>query len=133
VHIEAPDDADLLAAAGWDGTPSAHVLAKAVTNRFCAAAIDVNGGLGAPPYETIEFFVCSSDGRWTTAGDGGGATAGASGWHDGYAFACGESVEDEVIVTFDGDRHGVQTTNGWWMFAGRQDRYDPAAGPSRVE
>jgi hypothetical protein len=53
----APDDEVLLAAGGWRDVPSARILAKFATDRFCVVVLDSNGGLGGRRvYETVEFY-----------------------------------------------------------------------------
>jgi hypothetical protein len=124
----APDDI-LLAAGGWSDVPSARILAKYATDRFCIVVLDSNGGLGGRVYETIEHYVRTDDGRWENTGDFGPAVGGGSGWSDGHTFLYGQSAEPYVTVIF-GDRHRVPTqTDGWFAFAARQDDHDPTSVP----
>jgi hypothetical protein len=130
---EVPDDETLLAAAGWSDVPSARILAKYATDRFCIVVLDSNGGLGGRVYETVEHFVRTADGRWDNTGDFGPAAGGGYGWNDGHTYIYGQSASPEVTIVFQGQEYQVPThTDGWFAFAARQDEYDPTSVPRRA-
>lgn len=128
-----PSDTALLEAAGWSDVPSARVLAKASTDRFCVVVLDSNGGLGARPYETVEFFFRTDDDAWHNAGDMGPAGDDGGGWHTGHAYVYGRSAEDCVVVEFNGERYSLEpSSSGWWAFVHPQEGFDATSVPHVV-
>lgn len=122
VPPDLPDDAALLAAAGWSNVPSARLLAKDATDDFCVAIIDSNGGLGSVPYETFEFFERSPDGTWMSSGDSGPAHGLHVGWRTEHVYLCGRSSRSVVVIEHLGWRHERQTgVDGWWVFVAYED------------
>ena len=117
-----PGDEVLVVAAGWGDVPSVRVLAKDGTDDFCVAVVDVNGGLGARAYETVELFARAEDGTWGSTGDLGPAAGGGSGWTDGHFFTYGRSTEPHVRVVVGERWHEIVTqVDGWYAFAVRVD------------
>jgi hypothetical protein len=127
-----PTDTDLLALGCWKDVPTARILARSFDDQFGVVVLDSNGGLGARPYETLEFFARGENGEWENTGDFGPAAGGGSGWQMGAAYVYGQSPDPYVAVVHDGCQHQVPTaTDGWWVFVVTQLDYDPTSWPQR--
>lgn len=112
-------DETVLNAGEWDRR-FARVLATATADGAAVALIDPNGADGPSGWAEIEFYAWepAHGWSWTTSG-----SAGSSGWSTpGVIYACGQSSERNVTVSFGGERHDVRVgPAGWWLFATRGD------------
>lgn len=110
-------DVELLSAAGWDGVPTARILARAATATACVLALDSNGRLGARPYVTIEMLTREDGQEWKSVGDWGPVDGGESGWFEGHAYAVGRAgVGSARVLVRLGDEifERPVEVDGWW-------------------
>lgn len=107
-------------------------MAKAVVDDLCVVLLDANGAHGAGPYETVEFYSRTHDGRWVDDGHIGPAGDGL-GWHTGYVYLLGRASSADVTVAYEDRIHRVPVSStGRWIFAARQRELDPHQAPQRI-